>query len=203
MSEQPRKPPALAAAILNFFSHQPDFPSLAGDFLEEFQQRADTDGAEGARRWFWREALRNAWALTVREVGRSPWRTMFTALGCLLALNFATDLLLFGWLRGSDLYRALLFDTLLRWLLLAVQVVAPFAIGWAGGKLLEGREWALVLVFMGVYMVLGTGGAAYWILHHVSIATTVLELAIWANTLRAVFFSLGCLWARRTRLKAA
>ena len=79
MSEETIKPPALATAILNFFSNQPDFAALAGDLEEEFRQRAAAEGEQAARRWYRRETRRNAWALTLRELRRSPARILVAA----------------------------------------------------------------------------------------------------------------------------
>ena len=79
------KPPAVPVAILNFFASQPDFPAVAGDISEEFHQRAQNSGANAAKRWYWREAFRNALALTWRELVRTPVRTTLIALGCFLA----------------------------------------------------------------------------------------------------------------------
>src|SRR5439155_11624279 len=77
------KPPAVATAILDFFASQPDFPAVSGDISEEFQQRAQSSGAKAANRWYWREAFRNAFALTWRELRRTPVRTTLVAIGCL------------------------------------------------------------------------------------------------------------------------
>ena len=60
------KPPVIPTAILNWFSCQPDFPAVAGDLAEEFQQRVETMGATRAGRWYWWESFRNACALTAR-----------------------------------------------------------------------------------------------------------------------------------------
>jgi len=88
-------PPAVPVAILNFFASQPDFPAVAGDISEEFQQRAQTSGPQAARRWYWHEAFRNASALTWRELMRTPVRTTLIAFGCFLAANLAIDLYAF------------------------------------------------------------------------------------------------------------
>ena len=88
------KPPAVPAAILNFFASQPDFPAVAGDISEEFHQRAQSSGAKAAKRWYWHEAFRNALALTWRELMRTPVRTTLIAFGCFLAVNIVTVLYL-------------------------------------------------------------------------------------------------------------
>ena len=76
------KPPAVPSAILNFFANQPDFPALLGDISEEFHQRIQGSGAKAAIRWYWHEAIRNAFALTWREMRRTPVRTTLVAFGC-------------------------------------------------------------------------------------------------------------------------
>lgn len=200
MSEGTIKPPVLATAILNFFSNQPDFVALAGDLEEEFRQRAAASGEPVARRWYRREARRNAWALTFRELRRSPGRTLLAAVISMLAMNLATGLLFASYLwRLSDIY-TLLSEAHWRELLLAVQVVAPFSVGWLAAKLLPSREWALALTFTGMYVCFETAVFVYF--GKVSIPGWLFTLAIWANTLRAIFFAAGCLWARRARLRA-
>jgi chitinase len=54
------KVPAIASAVLHFFLNQPDFPALAGDVSEEFQQRARRQGAVATKIWYWREMLRTS-----------------------------------------------------------------------------------------------------------------------------------------------
>src|SRR5437016_778371 len=84
------KPPAIPSAILNFFASQPDFSAVAGDMAEEFQQRAQRVGATAAKRWYWRESFRNAFALTAREFYQTPGRTIFIAFASLLAVSIVT-----------------------------------------------------------------------------------------------------------------
>src|SRR5438045_2991648 len=81
------KPPAIPSGILKFFAAQPDFPALAGDISEEFHLRAQNYGAKVARLWYWREVFRTSFALTCRELMRTPVRTTAIAFGCYLAVN--------------------------------------------------------------------------------------------------------------------
>jgi hypothetical protein len=140
------KPPAVPSAILNFCSNQPDFAAVIGDMSEEFHQRLHNSSAQSAKLWYWREAFRNAWALTAREVLRTPIRTLIAAFGWVTVLNAVIALyVLIGMLlpfRGfflhypSERVAFLLFDFL-----------ASLAAGWIGGRLLPGREWALALAY--------------------------------------------------------
>src|SRR5207244_1554478 len=85
-------PPRIPTAILYFFATQPDFPVLAGDMHEEFQQRARRSGTATANIWFWREVFRNAWALTLRELMRTPARIAAIAFGCATLVNLTPGL---------------------------------------------------------------------------------------------------------------
>jgi hypothetical protein len=82
---EPLKLPTIPLVMLNFFASQPDFPALVGDISEEFHQRAQSAGAKAAKRWYRREAFRNAFALTWRELMRTPVRTTLMTIGCILA----------------------------------------------------------------------------------------------------------------------
>jgi hypothetical protein len=90
------KPPVIPSAILSFFSSQPDFPAVAGDMDEEFQQRAQRVGAAKAKLRYWRESFRNACALTAREIYRTPALTVIIAFGGFLAVNILTGLYVFS-----------------------------------------------------------------------------------------------------------
>ena len=87
------KPPTVPSAILSyFFSNQSDFAAVIGDMGEEFHQRVQnkSSSVRAAKFWYWREAFRNALALTAREVFRTPIRTLIVAFGCLAAVNAVT-----------------------------------------------------------------------------------------------------------------
>src|SRR6516225_2269112 len=85
-------PPRIGLAILNFFSPDSDFDAMVGDISEEFQERVESSGARRAKLWYWRHVFRNAFALTAREVMRTPVRIVVVALGCVLAVNAVTAL---------------------------------------------------------------------------------------------------------------
>jgi hypothetical protein len=183
------KPPAIPSAMLNFFSAQPDFAAVIGDITEEFHQRVRSSGARPAKLWFWREAFRNALALTAREILRRPVRTIIVALGCVLAVNFATGL-----------YARYAFDPAHWWVLFLVQLVTAVSLGWTGARLLPGREWALALTYslasacwagMGIAVI---GHMPAFVIHP---SWPLRLLAIWGTALRQGVFWLGCLWIRR------
>jgi hypothetical protein len=194
------KPPAVPAAILNFFASQPDFPAVAGDVSEEFHQRTQNSGASAAKRWYWREAFRNALALTWRELARTPFQTTLVAFGCLLGVTAVLGLL-YGFLRYYP-FRFDALDILGRQsnVLIALNSIACLEMGWIGARLLRGREWALALTFSLISVCLAVPGT--W--HLYSVGNVVLlpplwEIIIVGSLLRLGAFWLGCLWIRRSR----
>jgi len=197
------KSPWIPSAILNFFSNQPDFAALAGDISEEFQQRAQTCGKTAAKLWYWRESLRNAWALTAREVLRTPVRTILGALGCLLAVNLLG--VLYFVIRYSPnpfQYSSVIEMTrhpAQRNVFLLLQFVLPLAAGWVGGRLLRGREWALALMFTAVSLCVALPGAwSMFVFFKAMAATPIREVILLGMGLRLTGFWLGCVWVRRS-----
>ena len=188
------KLPALPVAILNFFASQPDFFAVAGDISEEFHQRAQSSGAKAAKRWYWREAFRNAFALTWRELVRTPVRTTLVVLGCFLAANLAIDL--YAFLRYYPLPVLNIFNSEHhRTANLVVNSIAYFATGWIGGRLLRGREWALALTFALVSACLVLPGA--WYLFFVlKVPVRLWQFIIVGLALRLSAFWLGSLSIR-------
>jgi hypothetical protein len=208
------KPPLIPSAILNFFSGQTDFPAVAGDMDEEFQQRAKRMGSARAQLWYWRESFRNACALTVREIYRSPLRTAAIAFGCFLAVNILTGLYVFisFYPRSLALFRSgleywdpmeLVLNPSRRDLALLLQFIAPFAMGWIGAKLVPGREWALTLLFTFVSASIALFGA-WQLLVALRIVPPrpLLEFMIAVAALRLSGFWLGSLWVRQLRNKS-
>jgi hypothetical protein len=179
------KPPTVPSAILNFFAAQPDFPALAGDISEEFHQRAQGDGAKAAKRWYWREAFRNAFALTWREIMRTPVRTAAIAFGCYLAVNLFPGPL------------TLAFN--MQWsVLLVLHITASFALGWIGAKLLPGREWALALIYtvMTVCLTLPVVWYSFTFVFKHALPVYFWVAVIGAGALRQSIFWLASLLAR-------
>jgi len=194
------KPPAVPVAILNFFASQPDFPAVAGDISEEFHQRAQNSGAEEAKRWYWREAFRNALALTWRELMRTPVRTFGMALGCFLAVNFVS--VLYFVIRYYPLEFLqdpveLVSDHSLMSVLVLLNFTASLTMGWIAGRLLPGREWALALTYTLVTACLTLPGVWYllFVLKEDPPAP-VREAVIVGHALRQSIFWLGSLWIR-------
>jgi hypothetical protein len=191
------KPPAVPSAILNFFASQPDFPAVAGDISEEFHQRIQSSGPRAAKRWYWREALRNAFALTWRELRRTPVRTTLLALGCLLAVNLIVDV--YAILRYYPLPVIEIFNAPRhRSANYLVNFIASVAVGWTGGRLLRGREWALALTFTFITAITALPGAWYLLqmLKRNPLPASMWEFMIVGTILRQGAFWLGCLLVR-------
>ena len=205
------KPPVIPSAILNFFSCQPDFPAVAGDMDEEFQQHVQRMGAARAKLWYWRESFRNACALTVREMYRSPARTVAIAFGGFLAVNIVSGLYVFigFYPRSVDFFRGgleywdpmeFVLNPSRRDLALLLQFIAPLAMGWIGGRLLPGREWAVTLMFSFVSASFALFAAWHLLVAlRIILPTPLLEFMIAAAALRLSGFWLGSLWIRQSR----
>lgn len=56
------QPPRSASRILSYLG-SPHLPQILGDLMEEFNERAQTNGLSAARRWYWWAILRNMIAL--------------------------------------------------------------------------------------------------------------------------------------------
>jgi len=194
------KPPAVPAAILNFFASQPDFPVVAGDISEEFHQRVQNSGANTARRWYWHEAFRNALALTWRELMRTPVRTSGMALGCFLAVNIVTVLYLVVRYYPLEFLQdpvELASDRGLMSVLVLLNFIASLTMGWFGGRLLPGREWALALTYTFVTACFTLPGVWYllFVLKE-NPPAPVREAMIVGHALRQSTFWLGSLCIR-------
>jgi len=198
------KPPAIPATVLRFFSNQPDFFAVAGDMSEEFQERARTAGPTTAELWYWRETLRNAWALTAREVLRTPGRTFLLALGSLVAVNILTAGYIViryypHWFQYTDLMETV-FDPRQSRAFLSLQFIVPLCVGWIAGRLLPGREWAVALLFTLLSTCLALPAAWYlFVMLKVKLPAQLLEFVNIEIAFRLSAFTLGCLLTRRAR----
>jgi hypothetical protein len=180
------KPPAIPAAILNFFASQPDFPAVAGDISEEFHQRVEKSGANAAKSWFWHEAFRNAFALTWRELLQTPARTTLIGAGCFFAVNIAQG---WFWRLGPVSGRS-------PWDVFATQLLFLLAAGLTGGKLLPRREWALALTFTALSICIGGGLRWVFPVPRIHFSAAQLAAVVFGIGLRQGAFWLGCLWIR-------
>ena len=178
---------------------------------EEFDRRTQSEGAQAATRWYWRDSFRNAFALTARELYRTPVRTIFIALAGFLAvgiisglyiaigLHLTVGILLSG--HWDPMY--LVLNGQLQEMLLLIQLVASFAMGWLGGWLLPAREWALALVFALISCVVWLPGGCLMMTLRIVLPWTFLEFLIAGCAFRLSGFWLGTLWMRRLRNKRA
>jgi hypothetical protein len=197
------KPPRVPTVILSFFANQPDFSVVAGDMIEEYQQRARNSGARAADVWFWRDTVRNAWAFTLRELLGTPAQTAAIALACVTAVHLVPGL------SGLLVFRLnLRLDPELTWAAsVLLQLVAPAIAGWAGAKLSIGREWALALAFA---CFSASWAAAGWYIsdlyvssvlkgsHQLESAATLLVGRCLLCVPQVTVFWLGSLWTRQS-----
>jgi hypothetical protein len=183
------KPPAIPTAILNFFARQPDFPAVAGDICEEFHQRVQTSGVNAARRWYWREAFRNALALTRRELLQTPIRTTLIAMSCFVMVSIATN---WFWMHGAAPGRSF-------WDVVVTQLLILLAAGSTGGIFLPRREWALALTFTACSICMAGGLRLYYPEIRIHYSGSELASVAFGIFLRQGAFWLGCLRIRMTR----
>jgi hypothetical protein len=189
-------PPHGAVAILNFFACEPDFANIVGDLSEEFELRASAHGHPAAKRWYWREALRNAMVLGKRELLRSP--------GKILAVSLLTSLLT---VVSITLFPLVMVRSVVGWIPHAFwpwyQAVWPILVfmlyagsGAVASLFVRTRELALVVSFASVvstlYIIL-----VLYILNHRGAVYESMPLA-WLLTI--VAYSIGCFWIRWRRL---
>jgi hypothetical protein len=71
--------------------------------MEEFNERAQSTGLPEARRWYWREVLRNMIALGSGDMpGKARPRTLFLISGIWFSIALLLMLLSRGWLMGLE-----------------------------------------------------------------------------------------------------
>jgi hypothetical protein len=77
------KPPSAASQLLSWI-RDPHLPQILGDLSEEYGERARSLGAAAARRWYWREAIRNAFVLLQR---RPALQVSLATIVCLVGVH--------------------------------------------------------------------------------------------------------------------
>ena len=97
-----QQPPVLASLLLACFS-DPHMPEIMGDLMEEFEERVQSSGLSTARRWYWREAVRNAIALLRR---RGMTRKVSPKALFVSAAIWFSIALLSGWLTHAWISKA-------------------------------------------------------------------------------------------------
>jgi hypothetical protein len=83
------QPPSAASRLLSWI-RDPHLPQILGDLSEEYGERARSLGAAAARRWYWREAIRNAGVLLWRK--RIVGTTLIAVLA-VLSVNSLVNIL--------------------------------------------------------------------------------------------------------------
>jgi hypothetical protein len=190
------KPPRVPTAIMNFFASQSDLPILSGDMGEEFQQRARRSGPRVAELWFWRESIRNAWALTSRELLQTPVQVGAMAVGCLVAVSFIPGLSEYF---AAQPIRRLHLGPYARWaVLIALELYAPLIVGSASARVAVGREWALTLCFT-LFSICWAALASFIFLNRYPMSARKEDLLIVWHLPRVAAFWLGSLWVRQLR----
>jgi hypothetical protein len=128
------QPPRAASRILSCFGN-PHLPQILGDLMEEFNERAQSTGLPTARRWYWREIVRNMIALAGRDemTGKARSRTLFLISSIWLSIALLWMWLSHGWFTGLE-HQAWGVVTVVVFLLYFV-----LAIGWLIPML-----WALI-----------------------------------------------------------
>ena len=138
-------PPRGAMAILKFCASEPEFDNVVGDLTEEFQQRASAQGHPAAKRWYWREAFRNAIVLGKRELLRTPSKILALSLLISLLVRFIV------WVVMVIVQRTgIHYDFSLWYWAVSLILVTPMLYAGSGAVaslLVRTREFALVASF--------------------------------------------------------
>jgi hypothetical protein len=101
------QPPRIVATILGALGAEPDFrDAVIGDLAEEFAQRADRDGHERARRWYYREALRASPHLVSSSVRSRGFRGLTHRIGIAMsAYTITLVCMLISWVIVASVLR--------------------------------------------------------------------------------------------------
>lgn len=204
------RPPRGAMNLLAFFANDPDFDTVLGDLSEEFQQQVTAFGQATARRWYWRETLRNTRVFAHRELRRTPLVVLATTvfiLGSVWLAELAGIRLLenvqWAWVPprfwGSYREGAVLLFATLTW----------FGAGALAACFLKAREISAIVAFAGLLICLAVYTVATLIRNtvqwrlaaHLSVLQVSGQMLIF-GVLAVLFYSFGCLWTRWHRLSA-
>jgi hypothetical protein len=198
-------PPRGAMDLLRFFASEPDFDTVLGDLSEEFQRQISAFGQATARRWYWRETVRNARAFAKRELLRTPVTVLLIAVlifvGLWLAIFFGGALLeriRWAWIpiRFWRWYRSVVMD-----LLFPTAMIS--GAGVLASRFLKERELSLIVAFATVSTCADLYGLCVQIRDSIRgrLTTDISVLQVTERFILSWFFvvlifSLGCVWIR-------
>jgi hypothetical protein len=196
-------PPRGAVNLLKFFASEPDFETVIGDLSEGFQKQASAFGQADARRWYWRETLRNAAVFAGRELRRTPFTVVVVTVFIQVALQ---PVLMAAEAQGSRIHSQLTYrgplpiswyqvgvirllidwyrDSVIRFLPAVITISAGASVS----HFLKARELSLIIAFAAVV----TCRTLTW--RYSGVLMFGGEILSW------YFYSLGCLWIRYDRL---
>jgi hypothetical protein len=183
--------PRGAVNLLKFFASEPDFETVIGDLSEGFQKQASAFGQADARRWYWRETLRNAAVFASRELRRTPFTVVVVTVFIQVALQ---PVLMAAEAQGSRIHSQLTYRGPLpiSWYQVGVirflPAVLTISAGASVSHFLKARELSLIIAFAAVVTCL----TLTW--RHSGVLMFGGEILSW------YFYSLGCLWIRYDRL---
>src|SRR4029077_163924 len=115
-------------------------PEILGDLMEEFNERKQSAGLPAARRWYWRQILRNIIALAgrVEMTSKTRPRTLFLISGIWFSIALLWMWLTHGWFMGAEhqvwsvltavvflVYFALVIGWLVPLLMALIRLVSP------------------------------------------------------------------------------
>jgi hypothetical protein len=184
----------LALAVLQCFSHDPNYAAMLGDLEEEFEHRIAQSGIVAASAWYARDATRTAWALTLRDIRHAPIRTVAVAVAAVFAINVITAAFVLAFARHS----VFVPNARQWWTLVGLQGITPVLAAWLGCRVLPRREWSLALMYSAVSIASALVGLL--VITRVATPDVITQmphayqsLAVLGNGLRQAMFWLTCL----------
>ena len=186
------RPPKLATLLLSAFASEPDFPQIEGDLSEEFHNLLLASGPKRARRWYWREAFRNLWALSKRP---RTIQVLAAAAFSVLVYKFTAGQF-FQWLR-TELYLAPRVPGLLLFLMAVFETAIALVLGVLMSRLLGGRERMLRLAFAGCF--------ALFLMRNYLVVSLPFDSRLLLMSVSSSFifiaFWMGSVWITRHRIQ--